>query len=191
MGRTAWQGLVCAVVLGATLAGCSTLKSGAHYDEFASFDGYRTFSWIDADPLVTEDPNERPVSPLAQQKITNAIAGALERKGFIFQDDRDSADFVVAYTVGTRDRLEIRSYPHAYRGDWDWRPFGRTFIAADVYEDAYTEGMLGIDIFDGRTKRPVWHGWATKRVLDEDREDPTPAIREGVRAVIDRFPPQQ
>ncbi len=172
------------------VSACTSLRSGSDQDEFARFDNYRTFSWIDSDPLVTVDPNDRPISPLTQQKITNAILGALERQGFLFQEDRETADFVVAYTVGTRDKLKVRSYPQPYRGDWDWQPFGRAYATTDVVAENYTEGTLSVDIFDGVTQRPVWHGWATKRVLEEDRQNPSPAIREAVDAVIGRFPPQ-
>ncbi len=74
----------------------------------------------------------------------------------------DQADFVVAYTVGTREKIVSTSYPTTYQGDWGWHLYGRYYYQTEVEHRTYTEGTLGIDIFDGKSKEPVWHGWASK-----------------------------
>ena len=177
-----------ALFLGAVLTGCATIKTGAHQDESASFRTYQTFAWIADNPLILGDGEATAVSPLSQKKITGAIESELRAKGFRYSTDRDQADFVLSYTVGTREKLEARSYPSGYRGSWGWHMYGLYYYTTEVDHRTYTEGTLGIDIFDGNSKQPVWHGWASKTILASDRENPSPAIREAVAGIFTHFP---
>lgn len=181
--------LVALLSLGLILSGCATIKTGSHFDEAATFDGYRTFSWISDDPMIVGAGEGPFVSPLTQKKIVNAIAGELTRKGFVYTANRDKADFVLSYTVGTRERIEASSYPSAYQGAWGWHLYGRYYYETEVVHRMYTEGTLGVDIFDGKTKQPVWHGWATKTISSADRQDPTPSINKAVAGLFAAFPP--
>jgi len=174
---------------GAILSGCATIKSGSHHDESVAFTDYSTFTWIAENPLILGAGDQPSISPLSQKKIVQAIENELSRKGFTYTADADDADFVVSYTVGTRERIDERSYPVAYRGIWDWHKYGRYYYQTEVVHRVYTEGTLGIDIFDGRSKQPVWHGWARKSVASADRDDPAPVIKKAVAAIIKRFPP--
>ena len=181
--------MVALLMLGALLTGCSTMRSGAHHDEAASFDHYRSFAWIAGDPLIVGEGEQPAISPLAKKKIVQAIENELGTKGFAYSENPDQADFVVAFTVGTRDKITARSYPTRYYGTWGWHLYGRYYYQTEVVQHSYTEGTLGIDIFDAKTKQPVWHGWASKTVTSADRNDPSPAIKSAVAAIIKRFPP--
>ena len=178
------------LVLGTlVLSGCATIRTGSHQDESAAFSDYSTFAWIADNPLILGAGDEPPISPLSQKKIVQAIEKELAQKGFIHTEDPNEADFVVSYTVGTRERIDETSYPVAYIGTWGWHMYGRYYYQTEVAHRTYTEGTLGIDVFDGKTKQPVWHGWASKSVTSADREDPSPAIQKAVAAIIKRFPP--
>ncbi|ANO51948.1 DUF4136 domain-containing protein [Woeseia oceani] len=189
-GNTARTALLSAlVIVGLALSGCATIKSGSHHDESVSFDEYRTFSWISDKPLIV-GAGERPtISPLAQKKIISAIESELTRKGFVLSPNSQTTDFVLSFTVGTRDRIEVDSYPSVYRGVWGNRLYGRYYFEREVEHRMYTEGTLGVDIFDGKTKQPVWHGWASKTISTSDREDPAPSIGKAVAALFADFPP--
>lgn len=171
----------------AFLTACSTISTGSHYDETTNFGAYQTFSWIDETPYISDESTVR-ISPLSQSKIQQAIRAELERKGYSFTDERNSADFVVAYTVGTRDTIRVSSYPVAYRGAWGWHVRGSYYYTHETMEHSYTEGTLGVDIFDGKSSKPVWHGWAEKTITESDREDPSSVIREGVAKLFESFP---
>ena len=177
------------LLLGIALSGCASIKAGSHYDESASYDHYKTFSWIADQPLITGNGVEPSISPLTQKKIVDAIAQELERKGFAYTPTRDAADFVVSYTVGTRERIEATSYPVSYRGAWGWHLYGRYYYQTEVVHRTYTEGTLGVDVFDGKTKQPVWHGWASKSISTADRNNPEPSIAKAVAAIFEDFPP--
>ena len=137
------------LALGAFLTACETIRTGSHYDETTNFGAYQTFSWIDENPYIGDGSAVR-ISPLAQSKIQRAIQTQLEQLGYSFIEDRDDADFVLAYTVGTRDRIRVDSYPAAYRGSWGWHVHGSYYYVNETTVHSYKECTLGFDMFDGK-----------------------------------------
>ena len=129
------------------------------------------------------------VSPMTEGRIKRAIQESLQSKGLQVVADPDQADFVVAFTVGARDEVQVTSYPTAYRGAWGGGYWGGGYYGNQVDVRQYTEGRLSIDIFDRAEHRPVWHGWATKRITSKAQEDPEPVLREVVAAMMAKFPP--
>jgi hypothetical protein len=126
---------------------------------------------------------EPEVSALTARRIREAIEAELAAKGYKAVAAPENANFVVAFTVGTRDRIDATSYPAPYRGPWLWGWYG-----SQTDLRVYQEGTLSIDIFDGATKQPVWHGRARKEVTSSDVSDPGPVIRKGVKAILAQFP---
>jgi hypothetical protein len=180
--------IVISLVLAGLVAGCAaTLQARSDYDRSQDFSGYRTFAWIADDPVIAPTGEQAPVSPLNRQRIVDAIRSELAAKGLQQSDDRGAADFVVAFTVGARDRVDVSSYPEPYRSRWYW---GRPYFGMQVDVNTYREGTLAIDVFDGRTRRPVWHGVATKRITQEDVRNASEQIETAVRAILAGFPPR-
>ncbi len=169
------------------LSGCATIDTGSHFDETTNFAAYQSFSWIDDEPLISMD-TAIPISPLARNMIKSAIQSELSMKGYVFTDDLEKADFAVAYTVGTRENISIDSYPAHYRGTWGWHVPYSYYYYQEVSAHTYTKGTLAVDIFDNKSGKPVWHGWAEKTVSSSDRKDPGPVIKEGVRKLFAAFP---
>jgi hypothetical protein len=189
-GRRFWWLLSFAFGLAASsLAGCTTISTGANYDETTNFGAYKTFSWISEDPyIVAAGATDAPVSPLTRSKIQNAIRTGLEAKGYTFLEQRDGADFVIAFTIGARQEISVDSYPAPYYGAWGWHVRGSRYYVHELSTHTYTKGTLGVDVFDGASKQPVWHGWAEKTVTQDDRKDPTPAINAAVTKLLEEFP---
>ncbi len=169
------------------LTACATISTGSHYDETTNFGAYQTFSWIDPVPYISDGSATR-ISPLTQNKIQQAIQTQLERRGYSFTENRENADFVVAYTVGTRDEIRVTSYPIGYRGSRGWHIHGNYYYIRETPVHSYTEGTLAVDVFDGKIKEPVWHGWAEKTITESGREDPSSVIEEGVAKLFQLFP---
>ena len=171
----------------AMMASCASFNTGSHHDPTTNFASYESFGWIGEDPYIVGDRSAL-VSPLAVEQIKTAIRTELERKGYAYMEDGANADFVVSFTVGTRDEIRIDSYPAGYRGAWGWHVPYSYYYYHDVSAHSYTRGTLGIDIFDNESGKPVWHGWAEKTVTDSDRRDPSESIEEGVRLIFAEFP---
>ena len=142
--------LLCPIMLFAALmAGCASISTGAHLDESANFAAFRTFSWIDEEPLIMGS-GEAVVSvdPLTRQKIKDTIRDGFEAKGYEFVDNQEEADFVIAYTIGTRQEISIDSYPAPYYGYWGWHVRGSHYYMYETTAHSYTKGTLGVDVFD-------------------------------------------
>jgi len=176
-----------AVVVAGLLVGlqaCETMKVNSDYDRSVSFTGYDTFSWISEHPMVSHAPE---VSPIAERRIQDAIVDTLGAKGIRYVPNQADADFVVGFSVGSREKVSVTSttYPVAYRGVYRWG--GMYYNDVDVRQ--YTEGRLAIDVFDTREKRPVWHGYVTKNVTSSDQNKREELIREAVAKILAGFPP--
>ncbi|MEO0616662.1 MAG: DUF4136 domain-containing protein [Pseudomonadota bacterium] len=196
---TKWQ----RIVLGAaaagllSLAGCSTTpKVFSDYDPEQSFEGYQQFSWISDNPMTVS--GDRGPNPITAARLKQAIQQEFERKGFEFVAKPADADFVVAWTVGARDRVDVRSrqYVDYYGPHWRWGYgyYGVRSVPSgtrtEVESREYTEGSLAIDVFDAARKAPVWHGSASKRLSEAElKGDSGEAIRNAVMRILEGFPP--
>jgi len=171
------------------VTGCASIATGAHYDETTNFGLFRSFSWIDDHPLILgPDDAGTTTDPLAQSKIQQAIRSGFENKGYTFVEDQDQADFVVAYTIGTREKISVNSYPSPYYGSWGWHVRGSHYYINEASAHTYTKSTLAIDIFDRASRKPVWHGWSEKTITTDDKRDPTPSINASVSKLLELFP---
>lgn len=186
-----WKILLAMLVLATSLSACASIPTGAHYDHASDFSGYRSYSWIAANPLILGSGEQSSISPLTQSYITRTIGAELERKDYTFADSPAEADFIVCYTLGTRATIDAYSYPATHQGDWGWHLYGRHYYTSQVHHRSYTEGTLSIDIFDGKSRQPVWHGWAGKTISDANRQKPSPIIKKAVAQIFEQFPPGQ
>jgi hypothetical protein len=186
-----WSRLL-VLVLAIGLAACQTpIETHHEYDASAPFDQYTSFAWITdqslLQPGVGYTGGELKLSPLLEQEIRAAVDGNLEQKGYQKRGDPRSADLVISFSLGAREKVEINSYP--VRAGYRYGPYGgpRGAWVSDVY--TYTEGTLAIDVFDGQTNRAVWHGWATGRVSPSaDQEKREARVNEAVDAILAEFP---
>jgi uncharacterized protein DUF4136 len=157
--RLAWVGLVSLLAVG-----CSTIPAHHNLDPSAPFTTYQTFAWVTEEPLIKPGagamPGGVPVDPLLDPTIRGAVERNMAEKGYQQTRDPATADLVLSYSIGARDKIDVDSYPvgagYRYGGAWGYG------YATQV--DTYTEGTLALDFFDGHTKRAVWHGYATKRL---------------------------
>ena len=127
----------------------------------------------------------------------SAIETSLASRGYGRVDNPESADFVVSFTIGSREEIDVDSYPsmsasigYAYPRHWRW---GGAYYGLGVGTETtvrqYTRGMLAIDMFDVTERRPVWHGTAEKRLRDSDRDASQEVIQGAVDAILAGFPP--
>jgi hypothetical protein len=176
------------VALTLALFGCATLQVGSDYDRQANFSNYRTFT-------LMHRQHENVHNPLVIQRTEDDIRAELIRKGYQLATDPSTADFTVDFTVGSKERTDINSYPTPYAtmgwGGWGWGPgwWGGPYWGSSLDVRQVREGTLSIDVFDARSHRPVWHGWAKKDLSNKDIQQSEEPIRRAVDAVLSKFPP--
>lgn len=186
--------LLCAFFSIALVAGCaSTFEASYDHDSGNDFSKYQSFAWISKNPMKV-GKGVGTVNPLLEPRITSALENALVSKGYKYVIEPEKADFVLSFTIGSREEISVSSYPtmsagygRAYPGHWGWGSVYYGGTETRVRE--YTEGMLAVDIFDVKERRPVWHGVATKRISESDREEIEATVKAAVDAILAGFPP--
>lgn len=168
------------------LTACASLRVGSDFDRNAAFSGYHAFAWMPREHYGTRNP-------LVVERARDAIRAELTNKGFTYAGNAATADFVVDFTIGARERVDIASYPAPYAGPWNWRYrgwWGYPYWGNTIDVREYREGTLSIDVFDARNHKAVWHGWAKKELSQADIDRSETPIREAVAGVLDKFPPK-
>lgn len=187
MNMTILRGALAAVAI-LTIAACASHETGqVDHDPAHDFAEYRTFSWISDNPMkvgpVIADPRDS-----LEPSIMAAIRETLEARGFRIVGRDAGPDFLVSFTVGSREQVRPAGYPSMRPqpgGRWSW---GTEYHGGE--EGAkYTQGVLAIDIFDADERRPVWHAVTGKRVDDSDRDAVQTVIDEAVTSLLESFPP--
>jgi len=54
----------------------------------------------------------------------------------------------------------------------------------------YIKGVIAVDIFDTKSKAPVWHGKASRSLDESEVSSGEANIVQAVRAVLSEFPPK-
>ena len=190
-----------ALVMVGVLASCTSTpkpETGAKIDRSIDMSSYRTFAWISDDPLISA-----PARALDRNKerIERAIVAELTSRGFEKVEDRASADFVVAYSVGERRSLSQGTVPDAYQSGWrmdygEWvsrtdRIRNMQTYGSSKELNAYTSNSLVIDIFDVATKSPAWHGFSSMELTGDNRRNMEATINAAVADIMSYFKPNK
>lgn len=158
MSRTA----VYAALVSLALTACASSPSvSTDTTAGVNFGAYSSFAWANALP-----PSG--MNPVAFERIRQDVNTAMTSKGFT---PGAEGDMTLILTVGAKDKTDVSTW-----GRWGQR--------VDVYQ--YTEGKMSIDVFDTKTKQPLWHGQATQ-TIDPNKSDPT-LIDAAVTGVMAKFP---
>lgn len=168
------------------LIACASQRARMDYDPSAMFSGYHSFVWM---PREHHPSRNEIVSAQAQA----AIEAELVRKGFSRVADPANADFVVDFTIGPQDRIDVDTYPLPYfipdetvYSDW----WGGPYWGMQVNLQQYREGTLAVDVFDPVSRMPVWHGWAGRQLTQSNTERGRASISATVQEALQGFPPR-
>lgn len=195
--QSRWVALVGAFAL---LACASPVRVSSDRDPTADFRGYQTFAWVGHGPLARAKEGKAGanfVSALDDQRIREAVDSDLEARGYRRVANAAVADLIVAYSVGSEDKVRVREiapattaiypYPrgHLYPYPARYR-YGNWYGESSVRVHQYTEGTLTLEFFDRKSEQAVWVSWASKRLSRKD--DPQSLISEAVSKMLADFP---
>ena len=185
--RTLFVACGCLVLM----ACASSMRTHFDRDSSANFAAYHSFAWIGPAPLARAKQGSGQtsfVSALDDQRIRKAVDSTLEARGYRLAASVAEADLVVAYSVGSEEKVRvynspmnstIHPYPTRYRyGSW----YGGTGVSVQQY----TEGTLTLEFFDRQTEQAVWVGWASQRFTR--RDDTQALVSEAIAKILADFP---
>jgi hypothetical protein len=140
---------------------------------------WRTYAWLPApeggDPMIDND--------IVRARVQDAVDRDLARFGF--RVDNANPDFLVGWTAGIEERVDV---------DWGSTHYGYGWGGwyddyAPMYVDEYAEGTLILDFVDADRNELGWRGVAEGRLRDSGPDMPTaPEIKEAVHEILEEFP---
>ncbi len=178
------------------VASCApAIQTQYDYNPAANFAAFKTFAWAGEHPMSVAMGTDQSLSPFWEPMIMRAIERNLAAKGFRQVPNHENADLAVAFTIGARDKIDVRTTPVTYRGYYGRGPYGHgsgwgVSHGTQTTVKNYTEGALSIDIFDTRSKEPVWYGIGTRKMYGTPKQEGREQrVNEGVDLIMATFPP--
>ena len=177
-----------------TLAACGiTTNTFSDYDQSRDFSKYQTFAWAGKEPYSIQ--SDYLVNPFIIENIMRSIEVEFETKGYKLVGAREQADFVIAFTIGARDKIKVTEQilgtSDIERWAWGQQFYTVRHAHTDETVHQYVEGVLSIDAFDADEKRPVWHGYGKKRLNSKEQRGSTEGIAGAVESILLSFPNKQ
>ena len=165
----------------AFLTSCYSVKVVTDYDENVDFNSYKTFAFYK--PGI----DKADISDLDKKRILRAIASELIAKGFT---KSENPDMLVSIFTKSREKVNINQNNMGYGYGWGWNPWMMNGINNNLSVSSYSEGTLFIDFIDKKKKELIWQGLGTGALRMQNREKKALRIKEFVKEIISRFPPE-
>lgn len=129
-----------------------------------------------------------PPSAALQSDIMIAIQFSLEANNYHLSGIIEPADFLVSFSIGSRESTEPDSDTEKLPGSGGRGGWGTAVYDGDG--DSYTQGILVIDISDAAEGQSVWRGASAKKITADDRENMAEVIKAAVGTILSDFPPR-
>jgi hypothetical protein len=140
-------------------------KVATDFDPNLDFAKYKTFTYIGG----IEQLQRLQVNPdQLKNQIHRAIVRELTSKGLREVQSVEEADLVVRYWIETSREVGVGygvswgTYGTYWTGHWSVQ-----YVSMDTHSS--TEGVLGIELIDAKTKGLAWRMFATEKIYHTDR----------------------
>jgi hypothetical protein len=172
--------LVSAVTLALFTLACGySIKTSTDYDRSVRFSNYRSFFIMKGNSSG---------DPLMDQRAQGDVEGALGSKGWKEVPEGQGQAAVVIHAA-TKTKHTYETLYDGWGGGWGWRrAWGGGFGGSTTLVNDYKVGTLVVDIFDAKTKQPIWHGTATD-ALSGSAKSNAQATEQAIDKMFGNFPP--
>jgi Domain of unknown function (DUF4136) len=138
----------------------------------------RSFAW--AGSFRSNSPLRSTIAnPLNESRLRSAIAAHLAGP---IQEAPGSADCLVGYGIGATNVVEAPygyGYPYGWGWGWGWGWPGPY---------VYPEGIIAVDIYDARTRQPLWHASVDQNLAGASGAEAQKRIDAAVTALFSKYP---
>ena len=151
------------LIAGLAFASCN-VTSHTEAAAGVDFSQYKTFGWSNSEGTGA---TSRADNDIVDNNIKNSISAQLEKKGWVETDKNPEVllDYTVAVKRGvTRETEPVYSTPYPRymyhrRGLYSiWYP--SMLMGYHTYNVPFREGELTVTMFDSKTNKLIWQGWA-------------------------------
>jgi hypothetical protein len=180
-----------AVLLVMMVGGCSSsspIESRYDFNSSVDFSGVRSYAFLSDHPMIVGQ-TQGALSPMLENRIMESIRITMNGKGFNEVEDPESADVAIGFTVGSREEIKVTSYPSSYHAGYARRGYYYGYgMGTQTQVRQYTEGQLAVDVFEVASHTPAFHGSATKRISNSDRENQQETLNAITTEALSGFP---
>jgi hypothetical protein len=175
------------------LAACSGLPVRTDINPNMTATSCHTYAFAD-EHVANTDQQSAFGNPINADRLRVAIEYNMASRGIQKASDRKSADCVVGYAMGTRQVFD--DYYGDFGVGWGWgggwggrRGFGG-FGGGWGYDGPYVreETRISIDLFDSKSKIPIWHASVSQSVSDLTGPNAVDKINAATTAIFSKFP---
>jgi len=178
------------VVVGG-LAACSSLRVTSDVNKsLAGTMKCQSFDWAGSFHGSSDSLRSTIANPVNEARLRTAIQANLFTVGV--QQAAQNPDCLVGYGIGARNVVE-GGYPYGY-GGWGWG--GGVGWRHGYYGGAwgwdypyvYQEGVIGVDIYDGKSKQALWHASVDQSLVGATGDKADKKIKDAVAAIFTKYP---
>jgi len=166
------------------MSACVSLRVTSDVAVGASAAQCHSYAWVGS--FHTNGNGRTVANPLNESRLRAAIAANLATKGV--QPAGGEADCLVGYGIGVQTVL-AGGYPYGYPYGWGWGWRGGYFGAwgwDGPY--AYREGIVAVDLYDAKSRQPLWHASVDQNVAGLTGAAADNKIRSAVAAIFTKYP---
>ena len=171
------------VTLAVLFLGCSPIYTEHDFDPGADFASYQTFSWIDMSDVLPQ--NARQADPSFQKRIQDDINKELAEKGLSKQDN--DGDLLVIYYLNAQEMTATGGTVYGVSDLYAQSRVG----GGDSTSTDLTQGMLTVDLVDGKTKNLVWRGSAENAMKEGiTNKGVYDIVDKAIKKIFEKYPPE-
>jgi hypothetical protein len=177
------------------LAACTSLRVTSDVNKsLAGSVKCQSFDWAGSFHGSSDSLRSTIANPVNEARLRTAIQSNLSTVGV--QPATANPDCLVGYGIGARNVVE--GYPYGY-GGWGWGGglgwrhgwYGGGAGWGWDYPYVYQEGVIGVDIYDGKSKQALWHASVDQNLVGATGDKADKKIKDAVAAIFTKYPGSQ
>ncbi|MGB3590823.1 MAG: DUF4136 domain-containing protein [Nonlabens sp.] len=163
------------------LVSCQSVRVSQDYALDATFSQYKTYAYF------KQGIDDVQVSELDKKRILRAIDAEMLSRGFT--KSQDNPDMIISFFTDSQERVDVYNNMGFGWGGWGWGAWGGWGAGWGNNVSRTTEGVLYIDLIDGKRKELIWQGVgrAALKTRPEDKVERTNLM---VKEILEQYPPQ-
>jgi hypothetical protein len=166
-----------------TVSACVTARVTSDVSSSTSASQCHTYAWAGSFHY-NEGTGRGVVNPLNESRLRAAIAENLASKGV--QPASGDADCLVGYGLGVQTIVE-GDYPYGWGWGGGWRGGFYGAWGWD-YPYIYREGVVAVDLYDAKSRHPLWHASVDQNVAGLTGAAADNKIKAAVAAIFTKYP---
>jgi hypothetical protein len=184
---------VVAVSVVGGLGACTSLRVTSDVNQpLAGTVKCQSFDWAGSFHGSSDSLRSTIANPVNEARLRTAIQSNLSTVGV--HPATENPDCLVGYGIGARNVVD--AYPYGGYGGWGWGGglgwrhgwYGAGWGWDYPYPYTYQEGVIGIDVYDGKSKQALWHASVNQNLVGATGEKADKKIKDAVAAIFTKYP---